>query len=233
MRAERLAAVLIASSFALSGPVSAEPLLWGIQVEQAEYRLSSGGDIAAWDFDAFAGYDEWKVVWRSEAEYEVEESGFEKLENQLRLQVPISDFFDAVAGVRVDTPSGDNRIYGVVGIHGLTRQWFEIDVDFFVSGRPQLRFEAEYEALLTNRIILIPSIELDLPLVDDEGAGYAAFGPKLEVGARLSYDLIDRAVSPYIGVNYERYFGGSADIVRDDGEDAGGVYFVVGSRFVF
>ncbi len=211
----------------------AEPLLWGIQVEQAEYRLGSASDVAAWDLDAFVGTDELRLVWRSEGEYAIADGDFETLENQVRLQVPISDFFDAVAGVRVDTPTGPDRIYGVLGVHGLTKQWFEIDADLFVSDHPIFRFEAEYEGLITNRLILTPSLQFDLPFTDDEAIGAAAFGPKLEVGARLSYDLVDRAIAPYIGVHYERVFGGSADLARDEGDDAGAVYVVVGSRFLF
>ena len=52
----------------------------------------------------------------------------------------------------------------------------------------------------------------------------AAFGPKIEVDARLFYDMVDRLLSPYFGVHYERAFGKSAVLVRADGEDVGAVY---------
>ena len=42
-----------------------------------------------------------------------------------------------------------------------------------------------------------------------------AWGPTLEVGLRLSYDLIDRAVAPYVGVHYERVYFETADFARD------------------
>ena len=211
----------------------AEPLIWGIQVEQAEYRIDEGSDVAAWDFDVLAGSDELKVVWRSEGEYATGEEAFETLENQLRLQTPVTDFFDAVAGVRLDTPKGPNRLHGVIGLHGLTRQWFEVDADLFVSDHPSFRFEVEYEGLITNRIVFVPSIEIDLPFTDDAAAGQGAFGPTLEVGGRISYDLVDRLVSPYVGVHYERKFGETADLARADGEEAGTVFFVIGTRFMF
>ncbi|MBK0399482.1 copper resistance protein B [Limibaculum sp. M0105] len=211
----------------------AEPLIWGIQVEQLEYRVGDETDVFAWDFDAMVGTDELKLVWRSEAEYAMAEDAFEKLENQLRLQVPVSEFFDAVAGVRVDTPDGPDRVHGVIGLHGLAPQWFEVDADLFISGKPFARLEGEYEALLTNRIILIPSIEFELPFTDDTANGVGAWGPRLEVGARLSYDLVDRAVAPYIGVHYERSFGETADLARAGGEDPGAVFFVSGVRLMF
>lgn len=223
-----LAPALLAAPSAL-----AEPLIWGIQVEQLEYRVGDETDVFAWDFDAMVGTDELKLVWRSEAEYAMAEDAFEKLENQLRLQVPVSEFFDAVAGVRVDTPDGPERVHGVIGLHGLAPQWFEVDAGLFISGKPFARLEGEYEALLTNRIILIPSIEFALPFTDDTANGVGAWGPRLEVGARLSYDLVDRAVAPYIGVHYERSFGETADLARAGGEDPGAVFFVSGVRLMF
>ena len=211
----------------------AQQLLWGIQAEQVEYRVGEDGGVAAWDLDAFVGTDELKVVWRSEGEFSVDQEAFETFENQLRVQVPVSPFFDAVAGIRVDTPEGANRVHAVLGLHGLAQQWIEVDADFFVSDHPSFRFEAEYEGLITNRIVLTPSIEIDLPFTDDEAFGQGGWGPKLELGLRLSYDLVDRAISPYIGVHYERVFGESSLLAAREGENAGAVFFVVGARILF
>jgi copper resistance protein B len=220
---------------ALAGaPAAAEPVLWAFQAEQAEYRLGEGGtDVLAWDTDAYVGRDQLKLRWISKGEYVLEADAFEKLENQLRLQTPVSDFWDVVAGVRVDTPDGPDRVYGVVGLHGLAPQWIEVDADLYISGDPRLGIDLEYEGLITNRLILTPSLDLDVPFTDDEEIGNAAFGPTLEVGARLSYDLVDRAFSPYIGVHYERAFGETADLIRAGGEDPGGVFFVAGAKLLF
>ncbi len=226
-------AVALAALFGF-GSASAEPIAWGVQAEQLEFRAGEDENVGAWDFDAFAGTDELRVVLRSEAEYGFEEEKFETLENQLRLQTPISTFFDAVGGVRVDTPDdGPTRVYGVIGVHGLAPQWFEVDADLFVSDRPAFRAEVEYEALITNRLILTPSVEIDLPLVDDEAIGAGAFGPKLELGARLSYDLVDRLFSPYVGVHYERTFGESARLARADDKNVEQVFGVVGVKIMY
>lgn len=228
-----LAGVLVASGLGLFLQAQAEPVVWGIQVEQAEYRVNEGSDVLAWDLDAIIGKDELKFVWRSEAEYATAADSFETLENQARLQMPVSDFFDAIVGVRFDTPEGPDRVHGVLGLHGLTKQWFAVDADLFLSDNPSARIEVEYEGLITNRIIVVPSIELDIPFTDDPATGVGAFGPRLEVGARLSYDLVDRLLSPYIGVHYERRFGATADLARAGGEDAGSIFFLVGARFIF
>ena len=98
---------------------TAQSVFYGFQAEQAEIRFNNGEEVLAWDFDLTIGKDELKFVWRSEAEYSLDEDEFETLENQLRLATPISPFFDAVAGIRFDTPEGNDRVDGVIGIHGL------------------------------------------------------------------------------------------------------------------
>jgi copper resistance protein B len=215
--------------------VNAEPLIWGVQVEQLENRFTGDAqsDVMAWDGDALIGTDELKFVVRSEGEFQTRSDRLETMETQLRLQKPISTFFDAVAGVRFDTPDGRDRVHGVLGVHGLAPQWFEVDADLFVSDRPSARFEVEYEALITNYLILTPSIELDVPLRDNNDAEVAAWGPKMEVGARLSYDLVDRSVAPYVGVHYERVFGDTLDLREAEGEEGDGLFFVAGLRLMF
>lgn len=223
----------IAPALLMALPAAADPLVWGFQAEQNEYRVTDGDNVYAWDFDAFIGTDEARFVWRSEGEYAFGEDAFETLENQARVQVPISDFWDAVAGVRLDTPSGPDRVFGVIGLHGLAPQFIETDIDFFIADDPAFRFEIEYEGLITNRIILAPSFELDLPFTDDEEIGLGGFGPSMELGLRLSYDLVDRAIAPYVGVHYERSFGESSLLAQREGENPGAVFFVVGARLQF
>jgi copper resistance protein B len=215
-------------------PAAAEKAIWGVQAEQLEYRFNEGEDAFVWDFDALAGTDELRFVWRSEGEVGESSGDFEGLENQLRLQMPISDFFDSVVGIQASTPDGGpDRYNAVFGVKGLAPQWFEIDADLYVSDHPFFRFEAEYEALLTNTLILTPNVEMNLPLADDVAADQGAWGPTFEIGARVSYDLIDRAVSPYVGINYERSFGGTTDMLRAAGEDKDAFSIVVGTRIMF
>lgn len=225
---------IIASTLLSSQAAAEESLIWGIQVEQLEHRFEdTDDDVFAWDFDALVGSDELKLVWRSEGEYETESSRFETLENQLRLQTPVSTFYDVAAGIRLDNPKGIDRVSGVVGIHGLAEQWFEIDADLFLSEDPSARFEIEYEGLVTNYITLTPSVEIDIPFTDDEDFEYGAWGPTVEVGARLGYDLEDRLLTPYIGVHYERSFGETANIADANGEDADNLFLVTGVRLMF
>ena len=55
----------------------------------------------------------------------------------------------------------------------------------------------------------------------------------LNLDLRLSYDLIERDVAPYIGVHYERKFGETADFAEQEGEDNEEFFIVAGVRLMF
>lgn len=233
------AAIGLLSVAILSPPASAQETdfyFWGVQFEELEYRLGdTGEELGVWNGDAFFGNDELKLRWLGQGEYDLKASKFEKLENRLVLQTPVSDFFDVKAGVRLDTPKGESRWYGVVGLTGLAKQWVEVDADMFLSekGDASARLDAEYELLLTNRVILTPSADLNVAFSDDREMGVGRGFSSAELGLRLSYDLVDRTVAPYIGAVWERKFGRTADFARDEGEDVEAWLFAVGIRVMF
>lgn len=210
---------------------------YGVAFEQFEYRTGLDGseDVLAWDGDAFVGNDEWKLRLTSEGEFATEEDVFETLEHQFVVQRLATDFFDVKAGARYDAPDGPDRWFAVVGLHGLAQQWFEVDADLFLNekGDVSARLDLDYELLLTNRWILTPSAEIDLAFSDDPGVGVGAGLVSTEVGLRLSYDLLDRAVSPYVGVHYERKFGRTKNFARDDGEGVDALFAVAGVKLLF
>ncbi len=234
----RIVRALLLCLAAFSFPATAQeksPLFYSVTLERLEYRFGDESDVGAWDGDAIIGRDEWKLRLQSEGEYERESSSFETLENQLLVQIPVSDFFDAKAGVRFDTPEGPDRVYGVLGLQGLAPQWFELDADLFLSERGDVsaRLDVDYELLLTNRLILTPSLEADFAFSEDRPIGVGSGLGKVEVGARLSYDLVDRSISPYVGVHFEQLFGPTKRLARDDGEPTDQLFFVAGVRVRF
>jgi copper resistance protein B len=211
---------------------------WGIQLEEFEYRYDddSGDKLGVWDGDIFYGTDEYKFRWLTKGEYENEESNFSTLENQFVIQSPISDFFDAKAGLRFDTPEGgENRSYAVIGIAGLAPQWFEVDSNFYISekGDASADIEAEYELLLTNRLILTTSLAADVAFSNDLDIGIGSGLNSTELGLRLSYDVIDRSFSPYIGIVQENLYGETADLSEAEGESTDELFFVVGAKIIF
>lgn len=231
-----LTGVALASLAAPSQAQETNLVFYGIQMEELEYRLGEGDDrTAVWNGDAYVGTDELKLRWLGQGEYNTNTDTVERMENRFVLQKPISDFFDVKAGVRLDTPDGADRWFGVLGVTGLAKQWFEIDADLFVSetGDPSARLDVEYELLLTNRLILTPSTDIDIAFSEDREIGVGSGLNGVEVGLRLSYDVVDRAISPYIGIVYERKFGDSADFAKEEGEDAAAWFAVIGTKLMF
>ena len=211
-------------------------VFYGFQLEEFEHRSGDESEaLLVWNGDAFVGTDELKLRWLGEGEYDADAKKFENMENRVVLQTPVSDFFNAKAGTRADTPKGKSRIYAVLGLTGLARQWIEFDADLFVSdkGDASARLDVEYELLLTNRLILTPSADLDVAFSDDRKMGVGSGFSAAEIGLRLSYDILDRALSPYVGAVWERKFGQTADFAREDGEDTEAWFFVVGMKVRF
>lgn len=226
------ASVVVATSAVAQ---EATPLIYGVQIDELEYRFGDASDVMAWNGNATIGRDELKFRLLSQGEYARRSDTLETLENQLLVQTPISDFFDAKAGVRFDIPAGPDRTYGVLGIQGLAPLWFDIDADLFLSedGNGSARIDAEYEMLITNQITLVPSVEFNVAFADDREIGIGSGLSSTEMGLRLSYDLVDRSVAPYAGVFYERSFGETADLAKEEGEDQDALFFLTGVRLMF
>lgn len=209
---------------------------WGVQFEEFEYRYSDNDEeLGVWSADAFYGTDDLKVRWISKGNYAIEDQAFEGLENQLVGQVPISRFFDAKAGVRFDTPEGPDRTYAVLGVAGLAPQWFEVDANLYVSneGETSAELDAQYRWLLTNHLILTASLNPVVAFSEDREIGVGKGLVSTETGLRLSYDLIDRAFSPYVGVVHERKYGDTADFAETGGGSTEDWFAVIGARIAF
>ena len=129
-----LTVVAVASLSAPSQAQESGLVFYGIQMEELEYRLGEGDDrTAVWNGDAYVGTDELKLRWLGQGEYNTNTDTLERMENRVVLQKPVSDFFDVKAGVRLDSPDGTDRWFGVLGVTGLAKQWCDIDADLFVS----------------------------------------------------------------------------------------------------
>jgi copper resistance protein B len=86
-------------------------------------------------------------------------------------------------------------------VQGLAPYWFTIEATAYAGdqGRTAARFRAEYELLLTQRLILQPELELNLYGKDDRARDISSGLSDAEVALRLRYE-IRREFAPYIGV---------------------------------
>lgn len=201
--------------------------------DRTEYRLVDGKDGYGWDWEGWYGGDYDRLWVKSEGEGTFGES-VEGAEVQALWSHALDPWFNLQTGVRYDIRPQPDRAHLAVGIQGLAPYWFEVDGAVFLSNKGDLtaRFEAEYDQRITNELILQPRVEFDLAAQDVPELGIGSGLSSMEMGVRLRYE-IERELAPYIGVQYERRFGDTADFTRAAGEEAGGWAFLVGLRSWF
>lgn len=204
-----------------------------VLVDQLEARITDGRDGYFVNAQAWYGGDIDRLWLKTEIE-----SDFDRTPEQAELQAlwshALDPWFNFQAGVRYDIKPSPERAHMVVGIQGLAPYWFEVDGAFFLSDKGDLtaRVEAEYDQLITQRLILQPRVEVDFAMQDVPEIGVGSGLSRAELGLRLRYEIV-KEFAPYIGVEYSRAFGNTADFVRAEGDKAGRVGFVIGVRAWF
>jgi copper resistance protein B len=195
----------------------------------AELSSSPEGGGYRWDAEAWYGGDLNRLVIRTEGEG-LRRSPLAAAEVQALYSRAVGRYTDLQAGVRQEFQP-DGRTYATLAIEALLPYWLEAEAALFVSDRGDVfsRLEGHYDLRLTQRLILQPRAEVsyaaqDVPDVDI-GSGISS----VEFGLRLRYD-IRREFSPYVGVNFARSVGRTADLVRAAGHDADDTTLVLGLR---
>jgi copper resistance protein B len=203
-----------------------------VAFDRFEAADTDAGTALAWSARASYGGDADRLALRSEGERM--QGRIEHADLELLWGHAIAPYWDTQVGVRHDVGHGPDRSWAAFGIQGLAPYWFEVNATAYVGeqGRTALRAELEYEALLTQRLVLQPRVELDAYGKDDRAAGIGAGLSDVAFGVRLRYE-IRREFAPYLGVEWVRRFGRSADFARDDGADASDARVVAGVRWWF
>lgn len=158
----------------------------------------------------------------------------EEAEFQFLYSRMISEFWDVQAGVRHDVRPRPQTTYAVVGVQGVAPYFFDITAQTFLSenGKLSARLEAEYDLLITQKLILQPVAEINVSAQRVRELDLGRGINDVELGLRLRYEFA-REFAPYVGVNWERKLGETANIARRHGEDASSLSFVTGIRFWF
>jgi copper resistance protein B len=209
-----------------------DPILAKLMLNQLESRGVGSDSVDSWDAEAWIGKDLTKLWMKSEGERAFGRT--EDAELQFLYSRAMATYWDFQLGVRHDFQPSPSRTWAAIGFKGLAPYFFEIDAALFIgdSGRTALRFEAEYELLLTQRLVLTPEIEANLHGKDDPAIGIGSGLSDIEAGLRLRFE-IRREFAPYIGVNWSRLFGNTADFAITDGESTSDTQFTIGLRAWF
>ncbi|TAN08758.1 MAG: copper resistance protein B [Rhodanobacteraceae bacterium] len=201
-------------------------------IDRLEYFSGRNSNGAALDAQAWYGNDESKLWLKAEGEHS--EGRLQDLRSEVLWDRPVTTYWDTQLGVRHDFGAGPDRTWAAFGVQGLAPYWFDVEITAYVgqSDRTALRFAAEYGLLLTQRWILQPRFEANLYGRDDPQRDIGAGLSDAVLGLRLRYE-ITRQFAPYVGVDFTRRFGKTAELMRAAGEPVFEPQLVAGVRIWF
>lgn len=215
-----------------AGGMEDDPLIAKLMIDQFETRMTDGDDPLVLEAQAWLGKDLQKLWVKIDSEWI--DSDNEELEIQALYSHAIAPFWDFQIGWRHDVKPKPDRDWLAIGFQGLAPYWFEIDTAIFVgeSGQSNLRIEAEYEWMFTQKLVLSPELEINFHSKNDEDVGTGSGLSDSQLGLRLRYEF-KREFAPYIGVNWNKKYGNTADYAREEDEDTDDVQLVLGLRAWF
>lgn len=227
-----LMTALLLPGISAAGGMDDDPLLTMLVVDQLEFRAGEGKSPLVWDAEGWLGKDLHKLWIKTDGEYvdgQVEEAELQTLYSRA-----VAPFWDLQLGWRRDLRPEPQRDWLAFGLKGLAPYFFDIDTALFIgeNGRSAARLQAEYEVMLTQRLVLVPEIEMNLYGKNDPSTGTGSGLADIEAGLRLRYE-VRREFAPYIGVNWSRLYGKTADYARAEGADVDDLQLVFGLRLWF
>jgi len=202
-------------------------------IDQLETWDNAHGDGQQWQTDAWIGGDINRLWLRSEgqrADKHLASWSVDALYGRA-----LSPWWDIVAGLRHDgNKQAADLTRAAIGLQGLAPYQFEISTTAYLGGtrKTELVVEAEYNLLLSNRLILQPLLETHWVSTDDRQRGIGSGLNEIQTGIRLRYE-ITRRFAPYIGFVHERHYGTTADWQRAAGESPKDSRWVAGLRVWF
>lgn len=209
-----------------------DPTLTKVMIDQLEVRQADEGENPiVLEAEAWVGKDLNKLWLKTDIEKVGSE--LEEAELQLLYSRAIAPYWDLQTGIRKDFKPY-NQTWFTVGAKGLAPYFFETDAALFVGedGRTAARVSAEYEMMLTQKTVLSPEVGFNVYGKDIPEAGVGSGLSDMSVGLRLRHEF-KREFAPYIGVNWSKKFGKTADFARHDGESVEDTQLVAGVRVWF
>ncbi|WP_020677975.1 copper resistance protein B [Geopsychrobacter electrodiphilus] len=216
----------------VAGGMEDDPLLTKLVINQLEVRDADGATPLVWDAEAWIGKDLHKLWIKTDGA--LISGQVEEMELQALYSRAVAPFWDLQLGWRRDIRPTPQRDWLALGFKGLAPYYFDIDSAVFIgtNGRTALRLQAEYDLMLTQRLVLVPDFEVNFYGRNDPAVGIGKGISNTEAGLRLRYE-IRREFAPYIGINWNRVYGNTADFARSEGVGIEETQLLVGVRLWF
>jgi copper resistance protein B len=207
---------------------------------RVEKRLTSLAPATDWATSAWIGDDSTRLRLQNSGVLDDagridNEGGSRGIDNRFFYSRRISDFWDAKAGVQFTIfDQGVTRSGFIAGVEGLAPYGIHVDAVMGVSqiGVVSARLEANYDVLLSQKLIAQPFLEAMLASQDDPAIQLGSGLARYEVGLRLRYEIA-KEVAPYIGVSFEQFTGNTANFVAAEGGPTSNLRALVGLKLWF
>lgn len=175
---------------------------------------ADGSPVWLYDLQAWYGRSLGRLLLRSEGAFTGGE--LHTTQTELYWSQALSPYWDALIGLRADVGDAPGQGWLAVGLQGLSPYWIELKAGLYLGHTGQLaaKLEAEYEQLLTQRLVLQPRLELKLHSRRDVEREIGSGLSELSAGVRLRYEF-SREVAPYLGVEWHGVYGETRDITGE------------------
>lgn len=220
-----LAALAALAAAAPAHAMDDNAIYWRVD-GMAEQRFHNVAPATEWRATAWLGTDTDKLrlynagIINSTNGAIEKEGGTKGVESRAFYSRLIAPFWDAKLGISA-TAFGPNlwRTGFIAGVEGLAPYGIHLDVVAGVSqtGVLTLRFDAEYDVLLSQKLVAQPFVEAVLASKDDPAIDLGAGLARLELGLRLRYEFT-KEFAPYVGVSFEQFTGNTATFMTNDGD---------------
>lgn len=208
-----------------------DPLM-SLAVHRLEWGHSNNSTQGAYEIEGWWGDDWNRAVLKAEGK--ISDQSLADARTELFWRKPLNTFWNTELGVRQDGGYVNNRTWLALGINGTSPYWIDLDATFYARDQSQtsLILNAEYDWRITQSWVLQPRLEVSFygknDLANDLGQGLS----EVQSGLRLRYDA-NHQFAPYVGIELNRHYGKTADLMTTKGEQPNQAFAVAGVAFWF
>jgi copper resistance protein B len=226
-----VSALLLSAWWAPSGAAAQEVdnAVFHYSLFEVDASSTPGPTVGRWRGAGWIGTDFDRLWWSTEGERAG--GAFGDADAMLLYGKYVRRFWDLVIGYRQDIEPTVQGYLGF-GLMGLAPYWFEVSLLGFVSqrGRPSLRFEADTDLFITQRLVLQPSGYVDWLITSDNALDKAPGANTVELGMRIRYE-IRRKFAPYLDLTWVKEKGLRTPVPGDPATE--GLRLGAGLRLIY
>ncbi|MGE6795682.1 copper resistance protein B [Psychrobacter okhotskensis] len=205
--------------------------LWGVSVDKLGYQFDE--DQINFEAEGWYGTDSNRITLRTEGSAQTKDDKEIDSLTSLAYWKPLGIFWNGEAGIAYDTQNDKSAV--MAGIVGTAPYFVETDARayLYTDGQVRLDLGTAYEWRLDQHWVVIPEIELTAFSKEDTDNGITKGFNEFETEVRLTYEPLNRQLSPYVGFSYESALGDARDLRRQQNQAVDSSSVTAGLMFWF